>query len=199
MSRGAWFPASVLGATLAGLLAAAVVRPASFAGLGWGVRGVVYPVLMLLAPLVWRLSRRADPAPAPPAPHVAFGLIMLPFLSDVVATWLDLFTRVGWWDDVSHLGHWFLVSMGLGLLAAPGVRPRWVLVPLLAGVGALLAVLWELLEWALFYREAGGPYADTLGDLALGSSGALLAALVSVVHAGARADRAGDRARRRVR
>ena len=137
---------------------------------------------MLLVPLVWWLRRRGTEDP----PYVAFGLVMLPFLSDVTASWLDLFARVAWWDDASHAGHWFLLTAGLGLVAAPHVRPRWVLVPLLTGVGALLAVLWELLEWALFYRERGGPYEDTLGDLTLGTSGALLAATVVYGWAGRR-------------
>ena len=72
--------------------------------------------------------------------------------------------------------HWALLGAGLGLLLAPSVRPRWVLVPLVGGIGAILAIGWELGEYALFIRdgkEAGGAYRDTLGDLTLGTSGAL--------------------------
>ena len=60
------------------------------------------------------------------------------------------------------------------------MRPRWVLVPLVGGIGAILALGWELGEYALFIRhgkEAGGAYRDTLGDETLGTSGALLAGL----------------------
>jgi hypothetical protein len=106
---------------------------------------------------------------------------MLPFLSDTTANWIDLFRDVGWWDDLSHFAHWFLLGAGLALLLAPHVRPHWVLVPLVGGAGAVLALAWELGEYALFIRhgrEAGGAYRDTLGDQALGTAGALLAALL---------------------
>ena len=84
---------------------------------------------------------------------------MLPFLSDTTANWLDLFRDVGWWDDVSHFAHWFLLWAGLGLLrraarpAALGAWSRWS-----AGVGAVLALGWELGEYALFirHRQGGG-------------------------------------------
>ena len=181
MTRGlAWFPATVLAATVAELVAAIAVGGDQFDGKGWGVRLVAYPALMLLAPVAWWLAvgrRRAAGGP----PYGAFGLVMLPFLSDTTANWLDLFRSVGWWDDVSHFAHWALLCAGLGLLLAPSVRPRWVLVPLVAGAGAVLALGWELGEYALFIRsgkEAGGAYRDTLGDETLGTSGALLAGLV---------------------
>lgn len=179
-SSGAWFPALILAITVAELVAAVLVPDVEqFADKGWGVRLVAYPALMLLAPAIWWLTRgRRGTAQAP---YVAFGLIMLPFLSDTTANWLDLFRTVGWWDDLSHFAHWFLLCAGLGLLVAPHVRPRWVVVPLVAGLGAVLALGWELGEYALFIRhgkEAGGAYRDTLGDQVLGTSGALVAGVL---------------------
>jgi DNA-binding transcriptional LysR family regulator len=177
--RRAWFPAVVLAATVVELVAAVAVPGVDqFDGKGWPVRLVAYPALMLVAPAAWYLTRgrrAVDP------PYAAFGLIMLPFLSDTTANWLDLFRRVGWWDDFSHAAHWALLGAGVGLLLGPSVRPRWVLVPLVGGIGAILALGWELGEYALFIRdgkEAGGAYRDTLGDETLGTSGALLAGLV---------------------
>jgi hypothetical protein len=177
--RAAALPALVLGVTVVELVAAVVVPVDQFEGKGWGVRLVVYPALMLLAPALWWATRgrrgEADP------PYLAFTLLMLPFLSDTTASWLDLFRDVGWWDDLSHFAHWFLLGAGLALLLAPYVRPRWVLVPLVGGSGAILALAWELGEYWLFIRhgkEAGGAYRDTLGDQTLGTSGALLAGLV---------------------
>lgn len=177
--RRAWFPAVVLAATVVELVAAVAVPSVDqFDGKGWPVRLVAYPALMLVAPAAWWLTRgRVAAAP----PYTAFGLVMLPFLSDTTANWLDLFRRIGWWDDVSHAAHWFLLGAGLGLLLAPSVRPRWVLVPLVGGIGAVLALGWELGEYALFIghgKEAGGAYRDTLGDETLGTSGALVAGLV---------------------
>ena len=177
--RRAWFPAVVLAVTVVELVAAVVVPGVDqFDDKGWAVRLVVYPALMLAAPAGWWLTHRGSAAEPP---YFAFGLLMLPFLSDTTANWLDLFRRIGWWDDLSHAVHWALLGAGLGLLLAPSVRPRWVLVPLVGGIGAILAIGWELGEYALFIRdgkEAGGAYRDTLGDLTLGTSGALLAGLV---------------------
>ena len=56
------------------------------------------------------------------------------------------------------------------------------LVPLVGGIGAVLALGWELGEYALFIsggKEAGGAYRDTLGDETLGTSGAQAAATAS--------------------
>jgi hypothetical protein len=52
-----------------------------------------------------------------------------------------------------------------------------------AGLGALLAIGWELAEWYTFIRHGTAldtAYTDTLGDLALGSLGGVLAAVLVV-------------------
>src|SRR4029079_10815655 len=102
----------------------------------------------------------------------------LPFLVDVTGNTLDLYDRVTWWDDANHLVNWCLLCSGLGLLFAPAVRPRWALALLVVGVGALLAIGWGLGEGLTFIRngtELDTAYQDTLGDLALGTAGAVLA------------------------
>ena len=176
----AWFPGVILAVTVVLLLAAVLVPGADqFDDKGWAVRLVAYPALMLVAPAIWWLVRGRRGAG--PAPYVAFGLIMAPFLSDTAANWLDLFRKVGWWDDLSHFAHWFLLCTGIGLLVAPHVRPRWLVVPLVAWMGSALALGWELGEYALFIgagKEAGGAYRDTLGDESLGTTGALVAGLL---------------------
>jgi hypothetical protein len=53
---------------------------------------------------------------------------------------------------------------------------------LAVGFGAVTAVLWEFAEYVTFIRkspELDTAYTDTLGDLALGLSGSVLAALVT--------------------
>ena len=185
--RRAWFPVLVWVLTVIGLVAAAIVPTGTdgvdqFEGKGWAVRLVAYPTLMLAPPCIWWAARRGR---GHQPPHGAFGLIMLPFLSDTAANWLDLFRTVPWWDEASHAVHWFLLCMGIGLLVSAHVSPRWAIVPLVAGIGALLALAWELAEWWLFIRhgvEARGAYRDTLGDQTLGTAGALLAALVVAGH-----------------
>jgi len=56
--------------------------------------------------------------------------------------------------------------------------PPWAVVLLVTGLGAMLAIAWELGEWWTFIRhgtEIDTAYEDTLGDLTLGTLGALCA------------------------
>ena len=113
--------------------------------------------------------------------HGAFTLVMAPFLVDVTGNSLDLYDAVVWWDDLNHIANWALLLTGLGLVLGRGVRPAWALVVLVTGLGAILAIAWELGEWWTFIRhgtELATAYEDTLGDEALGTLGALVAGLV---------------------
>ena len=85
------------------LLALAVVDP-DLGGLkskGLGVRAVVYPLGLVVLPLLvavvrrWRPQLRLNPA--------ADLLCALPILVDLLGNRLDLFDRVWWWDDAMHL------------------------------------------------------------------------------------------------
>jgi hypothetical protein len=151
-----------------------------FADKAFGARLLAYPALMLLAPLVWWLVVARRDHLAPP-PYSAFTLIMLPFLLDVTGNSLDLYDSLDWWDDINHYVNWLLLAAGLGLLVARDVRPAWAMALLVTGLGAILAVGWELGEWFTFIRhgtELDTAYEDTLGDLTLGILGSLTAALL---------------------
>ena len=167
----------VLVATVAQLAVGAAVGGQQFDGKAFGARLVAYPLLMLAVPVLWWLTHRGRPQP-----WTAFALVMAPFLVDVTGNTLDLYDTVGWWDDANHLVNWALLCGGLGLLLARlGVAPRWALAVVVAGTGALLAVLWEVGEWFSFIRhgtELETAYEDTLGDEVLGTAGAALAGLV---------------------
>jgi hypothetical protein len=66
-----------------------------------------------------------------------------------------------------------LVRLPAGRLAAVG---------LMIGFGAITAVLWEFAEYFTFIRdspEVETAYEDTLGDLALGLTGSVVAALIT--------------------
>lgn len=176
-----WVPAAVLLLTV-GQLAVAEWVPGieRFADKAFGARLIAYPLLMLLAPAVWWLAnRRRQPRPAPP--YGAFTLVMLPFLVDVTGNTLDLYDAVGWWDDFNHFFNWFLLLTGLGLLLCGSVRPSWAVVVTVCGLGAILAIGWEVGEWWTFIRhgmELDTAYEDTLGDEVLGTLGALCAGLL---------------------
>jgi hypothetical protein len=193
----------VLGATVVQLAVATFVDGLpQFEDKGFGARLVAYPVLMLLVPAAWTWARRRrgpdtpktpDPrdtpatpdtphTTAPPLPWGGFALIMAPFLIDVTGNSLDLYDRLGWWDDANHLVNWFLLSAGIGvLLLRAEIAPAWALGLLVTGIGALLAIGWELAEWYAFIRhgtELGTAYEDTLGDEALGTLGAAVAGVL---------------------
>ena len=81
----------------------------------------------------------------------------------------------------NHFVNWVLLCAGIGLLITQGIARRWVVVTLVTGLGAILAIGWELGEWYTFIRhgtELGTAYTDTLGDEALGTLGALVAGVL---------------------
>jgi hypothetical protein len=174
----AWVPVLIIALTV-GQLAVAEWWPGieRFADKAFGARLLAYPLLMLVAPAIWWLAtRRREPRPEPP--YGAFSLVMLPFLVDVTGNSLDLYDSLVWWDDLNHFANWFLLLTGLGLLLCAAVRPRWAVVVVVCGLGAILAVGWEVGEWWTFIRhgtEIDTAYEDTLGDEVLGTLGALCA------------------------
>jgi hypothetical protein len=176
-----WVPALVLGATVAQLAVATFVPGIErFDDKAFGARLLAYPAMMLFVPAIWWLAvKRKHPEATPP--YIAFALIMLGFLVDTTGNSLDLYDSIGWWDDMNHFVNWFFLLSGIGLIIARELKPRWAQVLLVAGLGCLLALGWEIGEWYTFIRhgtELDTAYEDTLADMTLGSCGAFLAALV---------------------
>jgi len=176
MTARAWLPVAVWVLTTAQLLLA-VLGPdlPQFEGKAFGWRLATFAPGMLVVPLAWWLWNRGR---AREVPYVAFALVMAPFLFDVTGNSLDLYDTVDPFDDVAHVVTWFLLCSGLGLLLTADLDRRWVVVTLVAGLGALLAIGYELAEWYTFIRHGTNddpPYEDTLGDLALGVVGASVA------------------------
>ena len=176
---GWWLPAAVLALTVAqlgvGTFASSLQQ---FEGKAFGARLVAYPVMMLVVPVAWWLVHRSRDIEIP---WGAFALVMAPFLIDVTGNTLDLYDSVTWWDDANHFVNWVLLCAGLGLLLLQGIRVSWARVLLVTGLGAVLAIGWELGEWYTFIRhgtELDTAYQDTLGDEALGTLGALVAGLL---------------------
>jgi hypothetical protein len=113
----------------------------------------------------------------------------------LLAAWaaqLDWYVAVGWLDVLVHAAATGLVAavatlllVRCGAVAAapsPGVpRARLGVAALTAGLGAAGAVLWEVGEWCghtLLDDRIQVGYADTLGDLAAGLAGSVVAAVL---------------------
>jgi hypothetical protein len=172
---------AVFVATFAQLLLGTVATGLEqFEGKGFGARLIAYPLMMWFVPAVWALRSRQRGSQEP-LPWSGFTLIMAPFLIDVTGNTLNLYDTLAWWDDANHFFNWLLLCAGIGiLLLRAHISPRWALGVLVAGIGAVLAVGWELGEWYTFIRhgtELDTAYEDTLGDEVLGTLGAALAGL----------------------
>ncbi len=175
--------AVVLFVLTVGQLAVATFVPGlpQFEGKAFGSRLIAYPLLMAAPVAVWWLVARRRGSRLP-LPWAAFAFVAAPFLVDVTGNTLDLYDAVVWWDDANHFANWLLLGLGVGLmLVRADVRPAWVLGTAVLGIGAVLAIGWELAEWWTFIRhgtELDTAYTDTLGDEALGTLGAAVAGVV---------------------
>lgn len=123
-------------------------------------------------------------------PWVAFTLIGAPFLIDVSGNTAGLYDPVDVWDNINHFVNWMLLAGGIGLLIARfDLRPRWMLVLTVTGLGCLLALGREIGEWWTFIRRGSalhGAYEDTLSDELPGTSGVFVAARAVSRHTRAR-------------
>ena len=170
-------------AGLLGLLLLAVVQPdlPQFEGKAMTGRALTYPIATVIVPLAWWLVRRRRGGPVA-YPYALDVLIVLPFLIDTLGNALDLYDSIDWWDDANHLVNWGLLTAGFGLLLLRLRLGVLVIAGLAVGFGAVTAILWEIGEYFAFIRnssELDTAYTDTLGDLALGLTGSVVAALVT--------------------
>jgi hypothetical protein len=175
-------PAAVLAvaakALLLGLLLTALIWPdlSGLKGKATTARLIVYPLGAMVLPLFWFfVRRRAGKA----FPWLADLLITLPWLIDLAGNRLNLFDTVGWWDDLMHFALWGLLTAGVLIGFGPRLS-RGLTLMVALGFGTTAAVIWEAGEYVAFIRhspELQSAYTDTLGDLVLGSLGALLAGL----------------------
>ena len=144
-------------------------------------RLIVYPIGAMVLPLWWWAYGRTRSKLHKSFPWTADLLMTLPWLIDLIGNRLNLFDTVDWWDDAMHLLLWGFLTAGVLLAFAPRNLSRGLTAFVALGFGATAAVVWELGEYVAFVRnspELQSAYTDTLGDLALGTLGALLAGLI---------------------
>jgi hypothetical protein len=181
MARTAlWLDVAVKG-LLVGLLVFALARQdlPQFAGKSMTGRAVGYPIAALIVPAVWFWFGRRRRWSYPFAVDV---LIVLPFVIDMAGNAANLYDTIGWWDDANHFVNWAILVTGFGQVLVRTDLTRTVVVSLCVGFGAVTAILWEFLEYVTFIRnspERQTAYTDTLGDLALGLTGSVLAAALT--------------------
>ena len=183
MVRPAFWIDVALKVALIGQLAVAVAWPdlPQFEGKAFAGRAIVYPVAVLLVPAVWWLLRRRRPIQFPYALDI---LWTLPFLIDVSGNTADLYDTISWWDDANHFVNWGILVAAFGQLLIRLPVGRLEAAALAIGFGAVTALLWEFGEYLTFIRfneeEFRTAYTDTLGDLALGLGGSVVAAVLIV-------------------
>jgi hypothetical protein len=144
-------------------------------------RLVVYPLGAMVLPLWWWAYGRTRSKLHRTFPWTADLLITLPWLIDLIGNRLNLFDSVSWWDDAMHFVLWGFLTAGVLLAFAPHLLSRGLTAFVALGFGATAAVVWEVGEYYAFIRhsdELQTAYTDTLGDLALGTLGALVAGLI---------------------
>jgi hypothetical protein len=155
-------------------------------GFGWRLAGSF--LIVAVVPVVWVLRGRPRPYP-----YAADAVLTLPWLVDVLGNVFDLYDTVTWWDDANHLVNWALLCAGIGLLLLRLDLGALTTAVLVVGLGAFLAIVWELGEYVAFIHdnedELDTAYRDTLGDQLLGTIGAIVAAAGVYVVARRRAAR----------
>jgi hypothetical protein len=182
-SLALWIDVAVKAALL-GLLLLAVVAPdlPQFEDKAMTGRALTYPIATVIVPVAWWLVRRRRRRPVA-YPYALDTLLVLPFLIDTAGNALDLYDSISWWDDANHFFNWGLLVAAFGQLLVRLPVGRLEAYALAVGFGAVTAVLWEFGEYLAFIRnssELDTAYTDTLGDLALGLTGSVVAATATV-------------------
>jgi hypothetical protein len=167
----AWLAAGKI--TVACLLASSFVMPAAggFHGQALWLRGLVYPIGLIVLPLIWAARGRGR------YPLVADAYLLVPFACDAAGNSLGLYGRI---DNFAHLVGTVALTGFAGALLATRSADRLITILAAAGVAAMLGIGIELTEWTAFTHPVAtgyGAYRDTIGDLGMDVAGAALGAI----------------------
>lgn len=161
------------------LLAATMLFP------GWGnmedkaagVRAVTYPLLSFTVPVVWYVFWRERAS----FPWVADLLVTITCFTDVLGNRMNLYDTIVWFDDWMHFVNTGLLAAAFILLTMHHSKGLGAVIERALSFGVTAAVFWEIAEYFAFISKSSerrSAYTDTLGDLALGTLGALVAAVL---------------------
>lgn len=161
------------------LLAMALINPqaGNLEGKAAEARAIGYPMLAFSVPLIWHVFWRDRAS----FPWLADLLVTVTCFTDVFGNRLDLYDSIWWFDDWMHLMNTGLLAAAVILLTMHRSAPLMAILERALAVGATGAIAWELAEYVAFISkgtERTFAYTDTLGDLTLGTLGAIVAAFV---------------------
>lgn len=140
-------------------------------------RAIGYPLASFIVPVIWLLAWK-ERASFPWVPDL---LVTLTCFTDILGNRMDLYDSIVWFDDLMHFVNTGLIAATVILLSLHHSASRTRVVERSLAVGATAAILWELAEFYAFISggtERAFAYEDTLGDLALGVLGSVVAALL---------------------
>ncbi|WP_122816902.1 hypothetical protein [Nocardioides pantholopis] len=145
-------------------------------GKGATARAVGYPLMAFVIPAAWFLRWRRRMT----FPWVVDLMATLTCFTDTLGNRMDLYDSFRWFDDIMHFVNTGVLTAAFILLTLP---PRATLGQVLErslAFGVTAALAWEIAEYYAFLSTSGNVdrYADTLGDLALGSLGSVAAGLL---------------------
>lgn len=161
------------------LLLFAVLHPdqANLRDKAAGMRAIGYPLMSFTVPVLWWALWR-DRISFPWLPDL---LITITCFTDILGNRMDLYDTVVWFDDWMHFMNTGLLAAAFILLTLHRDVGIWRVLERGLAFGASAAIAWEVAEYFAFISrstEREFAYADTLGDLSLGTAGAVLAAVV---------------------
>jgi len=141
-----------------------------------GLRAAVYPMLAFTVPAIWMLfwKERAS------FPWVADFLVTVTCFTDILGNRMNLYDTLVWFDDWMHFMNTGLLAAAVILLTMHRSSTFLSVLERALAVGATGAIAWEIGEYFAFISgssERHFAYADTLGDLGLGTMGAITAAV----------------------
>jgi hypothetical protein len=144
-----------------------------------GLRAVIYPLLSFALPVIWWLHWRERVS----FPWLPDLMVTVTCFTDILGNRMDLYDTVVWFDDWMHFMNNGLLAAAVLLLTMHRSASLGRLMERSLAFGATAAIAWEIGEYFAFISrstEREFAYADTLGDLGLGTLGAVVAA--GVVH-----------------
>jgi len=160
--------------------------PDTVDGKAMGFRAPLFLAPAIVVPILARLRCWR------PYPHTADALLAAPFLLDTLGNLLGLYDEYPRTDDVLHTINWVLLVGAFHAFRFRNVHDRRDAVLLGYGFGAVMIVVWEILEWAVSEDGFGGAgglaltYEDTIGDLFLSSTGGLIGSVLAIAWLGPR-------------